>query len=39
LLWSIEVGGTPTSNRPKPAQNEHPLATPPPDLNREDPQL
>jgi hypothetical protein len=27
--WSIEVGGTPTSNMSKPAQNSHTSATPP----------
>jgi hypothetical protein len=37
--WSIEAGGTPTSNMSKLAQNEHPSVTPPPAQNREDPDL
>jgi hypothetical protein len=34
-----EAGDTPTSSMPKPAQNEHPSATPPPAQNCEDPEL
>jgi hypothetical protein len=39
LPRSTEVGGTPTSNMPKPAQNEHPSVTPPPAQNCEDVEL
>jgi hypothetical protein len=36
---STKARGTPTPNILKPAQNEHPSATPPPAQNREDPKL
>jgi hypothetical protein len=36
---STEAGGTTTSNMLKPAQNEHPLVTPPPAQNHEEPEL
>jgi hypothetical protein len=37
--WSTEARGTHTSNMSKPAQNEHPSATPPPTQNRDDLEL
>jgi hypothetical protein len=36
LPWSTEVGGTPTSNMPKPTQISHPSTTPPLALNAQD---
>jgi hypothetical protein len=36
--WGTDVGGTPTSNIPKPAQSSHPSAGPP-TQNRQDPEL
>jgi hypothetical protein len=36
---STEAGGTPTSNRPKPAQSSHPSVTPPPTQNLQAPDL
>jgi hypothetical protein len=39
LPQSIEVWCTPTSNMPKPTQSSHPLVTPPPAQNLQDPDL